>query len=222
MSIAPAKREVGDMGLQPAAVRPPVVAGQDGWASLFASAFRTSRNPMVLLDADRRHVDSNGAYLKLLGYNRDRILGTAVWEFVAGGPLVSSQEWARLMATRNFTGEVGLVARDGTVIAVQWGATAEVVTGSQRVLLVVLSTSRWGKRFRRDILPDQPPGSLSPRELEIVRLVAMGDSGPEIADELHISHDTVRTHVRNAMAKLGARSRAHLVARALGDGHVLT
>ena len=40
-------------------------------------------------------------------------------------------------------------------------------------------------------------------------------------DELLIAHDTVRTHVRNAMTKLGARSRAHLVAKALGEGHAL-
>ena len=52
-----------------------------------------------------------------------------------------------------------------------------------------------------------------------MRLVAAGQTGPEIADHLHISHATVRTHVRNAMAKVGARSRAHLVAKALGDGH---
>jgi DNA-binding NarL/FixJ family response regulator len=54
-----------------------------------------------------------------------------------------------------------------------------------------------------------------------VGLIAHGESGPEIADQLHISHDTVRTHVRNAMTKLGARSRAQLVAKSLGDGHVL-
>jgi DNA-binding CsgD family transcriptional regulator len=41
--------------------------------------------------------------------------------------------------------------------------------------------------------------------------------GREIADELHIAHDTVRTHVRNAMTKLDARSCAHQVAKALGD-----
>ena len=49
----------------------------------------------------------------------------------------------------------------------------------------------------------------------------MAHTGPESADELHISHDTVRKHVRNAMTKLGARSRAHLVAKALGEGHAL-
>jgi DNA-binding NarL/FixJ family response regulator len=53
----------------------------------------------------------------------------------------------------------------------------------------------------------------------VVQLVA--HTGPEIADELDICRDTVRTHVRNAMTKLGARSRAHLVAKALGDGLVL-
>ena len=68
---------------------------------------------------------------------------------------------------------------------------------------------------------EEDPAALSERELEIVRLVALGRSGPEIADELGIAHDTVRTHVRNAMAKVGARSRAHLVAKALGEGHVL-
>ena len=56
---------------------------------------------------------------------------------------------------------------------------------------------------------------------EIVWLVSLGGTGPEIADELGISHDTVRTHVRNAMDKLDARSRAHLVAKALGEGAVL-
>jgi DNA-binding CsgD family transcriptional regulator len=46
-------------------------------------------------------------------------------------------------------------------------------------------------------------------------------TGAELADKLHISHDTVRTHVPCATTKLGARSRAHLVAKALGDGLLL-
>ena len=88
------------------------------------------------------------------------------------------------------------------------------------MLFVVLSTSRWGRHSRRD--SEAGTGeTLSAREREIVRLVAAGETGPEIAEHLHISHETVRTHVRNAMAKVGARSRAHLVAKALGDGHAL-
>lgn len=65
------------------------------------------------------------------------------------------------------------------------------------------------------------PGLLSEREREVVRLVAQGRTGPEIADELHIARDTVRTHVSNAMTKMGARSRAELVAKALGAGLIL-
>jgi DNA-binding CsgD family transcriptional regulator len=101
------------------------------------------------------------------------------------------------------------------------GAHAETVTGRRLVLFTALSTERWGRRFRRDPAPSGGDESLSGRESEVVRLVAMGSSSPEIADELHIANDTVRTHVRNAMEKVGARSRAHLVAKALGDGHVL-
>ena len=101
------------------------------------------------------------------------------------------------------------------------GAQAEVATGRQLVLFVALSTSRWGRRFRRPISPEPEPGTLSEREREVVGLVASGRTGREIADELTIAHDTVRTHVRNAMPKLGARSRAHLVAKALGDAHLL-
>jgi DNA-binding NarL/FixJ family response regulator len=106
-------------------------------------------------------------------------------------------------------------------VTIQWAADTEIVTGRRLVLFVALSTSRWGRHFRRPDDGGSQPRKLSARELEIVRLVAHGSTGPEIADELQISDETVRTHVRNAMGKLGARSRAHLVVKALGDGLVL-
>ena len=55
-----------------------------------------------------------------------------------------------------------------------------------------------------------------------MRLIALGRSGPEISEELQIAHNTVRTHVSNSMLKMGARSRAHLVANALSRGVVLS
>jgi PAS domain S-box-containing protein len=191
------------------------------WSGLFSAAFRRSANAMVLLDERRRHVDANGAYLKLLGHGREELLGRPVYNFVAGGPLASPAEWSAALAAREFTGEVDLLSADGSTVSVQWAATVEVVTGHRLVLFVALNTSRWGPRFRRDISNDLESGALSEREREIVRLVALGRTGPEIADELHIAHDTVRTHVRNAMTKVGARSRAQLVAKAIGDGLVL-
>jgi PAS domain S-box-containing protein len=195
--------------------------GQEGWAGLFASAFKGSRNAMVLLDEQRRHVEVNGAYLAQLGYPRQRLIGVPIYEFVVGGPVLSEQEWEEALARDSFTGEGEIIAADGSRVSVQFAAHVEVVTGRRLVLFVVLSTSRWGRHFRRNVDETPTAQALSQREREIVRMIADGDSGPEIAAQLHISHDTVRTHVRNAMTKLGARSRAQLVAKSLGEGHVL-
>lgn len=193
---------------------------RSGWGELFRTAFRQSRNAMVLVDSHRRLVDVNGAFLRLLGRSREELLGRPFSTVVEGGPLLTEAQWAEDLAAGHFGGEVGLVCADGTVVVQHWDATAATITGRQIVLGVALSTTRWGARFRRETEKDVR-GDLSDRELEIVRLVSLGSTGREIADELGIAHDTVRTHVRNAMGKVGARSRAHLVAKALGEGHVL-
>jgi PAS domain S-box-containing protein len=197
------------------------VAAGGEWANLFSTAFGQSRNPMVLVDGSRILVDVNGASLKLLGYRREEMLGRPLFEFVAGGPQFTPEEWRERLETHRYTGEGRLLASDGATVAVQYAATTEVVTGRKLVLVVTLSSSRWGGRFRRVTASGNGPKALSPREREIVRLVALGNTGPEIADELRITHDTVRTHVRNAMEKTSARSRAHLVAKALGEGLIL-
>jgi DNA-binding CsgD family transcriptional regulator len=176
---------------------------------------------MVLLDASRRLVDANSAYLQLLSYRRADVIEQPMYRFVVGGPLVSPEEWRAALAEGRFAGEAKMQCADGSIVAVQWAATTEVVTGRQLVLVVALNTSRWGPRFRRTLPAGHEPEALSRREREIVRLVALGSTGPEIAAELQITHDTVRTHARNAMAKTGARSRAHLVAKALGEALAL-
>ena len=61
-------------------------------------------------------------------------------------------------------------------------------------------------------------GVLSPREREVIALLAEGLTGPEIAERLFISPATVRTHVENAMGKLEARTRVHAIAIALRQG----
>jgi len=58
---------------------------------------------------------------------------------------------------------------------------------------------------------------LTRREREVLRLLADGLSNEEIGKQLYISHETVRTHVRKAMAKLDADTRTQAVARALRD-----
>jgi DNA-binding NarL/FixJ family response regulator len=61
---------------------------------------------------------------------------------------------------------------------------------------------------------------LSPREREILGLLSKGLSGEEAAKQLFLSSEIVRTHVRNAMTKLGAATRVHAVALALKRGEI--
>lgn len=66
--------------------------------------------------------------------------------------------------------------------------------------------------------PDKSEEELSAREQEVLRLVALGYSGQQIADRLFISASTVETHRAHIMSKLGLRGRAQLVRYALGKG----
>ena len=61
-------------------------------------------------------------------------------------------------------------------------------------------------------------GRLTVREQEVLELLARGKSGNEIAEELHIAPLTVRTHIRNLMAKMGVHSRLEAVTFGLTNG----
>lgn len=63
-----------------------------------------------------------------------------------------------------------------------------------------------------------PKVSLSPRETEVLRLVASGNSNPAIAAALFVSEATVKTHLLHAFEKLNARDRTHAVTRAMELG----
>ncbi len=63
-----------------------------------------------------------------------------------------------------------------------------------------------------------PFSQLSPRELEVLHLIVEGQSNPAIAATLHLSKNTVKTHVRNIMNKLGADCRIKIAVIALRLG----
>jgi DNA-binding CsgD family transcriptional regulator len=80
---------------------------------------------------------------------------------------------------------------------------------------VLLDVDVDGTRYqltRRPVAVDAV-AELSPREQEIVRMVAMGHPNKTIASVLEISSWTVNTHLRRVFAKLGVTSRAAMVAR---------
>ena len=62
--------------------------------------------------------------------------------------------------------------------------------------------------------PRPPLEPLSDSEIRVLRYLPTNLSGPEIAGELYVSHNTVRTHITHLYAKLGTHSRAEAVARA--------
>lgn len=67
--------------------------------------------------------------------------------------------------------------------------------------------------FREPVAARDPETQLSPREAEILRLLARGDRSKEIAGKLGIGVGTVNTHIRHVYEKLHVRSRAEAVAR---------
>lgn len=66
--------------------------------------------------------------------------------------------------------------------------------------------------------PEGPPGGLTPREIDVLRLVTAGHTNPEIAEKLVISIRTVETHRAAIHRKLGTNSRAEVVTFAREHG----
>jgi DNA-binding NarL/FixJ family response regulator len=74
------------------------------------------------------------------------------------------------------------------------------------------------KRLVAGLVPEPATDGLTARETEVLRLIAQGLSNPEIAGRLFISEATVKTHINNTFAKIGARHRAEAVRYAYRKG----
>ena len=102
-------------------------------------------------------------------------------------------------------------------LALKSGDPTELIDGIELV-------AEGGTYFDRRLEPllNEPPGKglLSPREREVLALLAQGRTNEAAAGELFLSEETVRTHVRNAMRKLDAHTRLHAVVLALASGEI--
>ncbi len=102
-------------------------------------------------------------------------------------------------------------------------ASAEhVVSAIRQVYLgsVVLPQSLAAKMLEGSEPAEPGVAELTERELEVLRLIAHGLGNKEIAARLSLSENTVKTHVRNILSKLNARSRAEAAAYAVKKGLV--
>jgi PAS domain S-box-containing protein len=191
--------------------------GSDGWREMFWRVFGSSLSPMMLLAPDRRVVAVNYAMIANLGYSREEMLGRPLDVFhdsVEWDTL--DARWREFQRRGSFDGERKMVRADGDRVDMQYAAHWTEVDGRSLALYVAIHVS---SQPRRTNVANLPTGEgLSPRELEVLRWVALGQRAHEIGTVLGIAACTVESHVRNAMRKVGARSQAQLVAIACGHG----
>ena len=104
--------------------------------------------------------------------------------------------------------------------AIRAGARGFVLKSAppQRVIAALRTVAAEGTFIDPDLAGALTDGEssalavLSERELQVLQLLADGHNGQRIAELLYLSPETVRTHVRNATSKLGARTRVQAVA----------
>jgi DNA-binding CsgD family transcriptional regulator len=148
----------------------------------------------------------------------------AVWSAPDAVADVTADVWVFETADR-----VGEVAPGGRVLFIDLDDDAGAAGGSfgHPVLRASCDLTHLVAVLRGEAAPAPPrpaPGApvvarLSPREVEVLTRLAAGDSQPEIAAALAVSEQTVRTHIQNAMAKVGAhlRREALLLAQQAGQ-----
>jgi DNA-binding NarL/FixJ family response regulator len=104
------------------------------------------------------------------------------------------------------------------------GAQAYILKGNVRKdLLDTIRAVRAGKKFihgevAAELASHAADAPLSEREIEVLSLIAAGNSNKLIADELAISEDTVKGHVKSILSKLGVNDRTHAVTVGLKRG----
>ena len=125
---------------------------------------------------------------------------------------------AHIVVLTTYTGDAQVLR------ALRAGARGYILKGHvHRELLETIRAVHAGqKRIPPDIAAElaehAADDALSPREIDVLRLIAAGNSNKLIADQLSIGEATVKSHVTNILSKLGANDRAHAVTIGLKRG----
>lgn len=125
---------------------------------------------------------------------------------------------ARIIVLTTYAGDVQ-VSR-----ALKAGARAYLLKGSLRkelletIRAVHAGQKRLSPEVAAEIAEHATDDTLTPREIDVLRLVAGGNANKEIAAQLSLTEETVKSHIRNILGKLGANDRTHAVAIGLKRG----
>jgi DNA-binding NarL/FixJ family response regulator len=125
---------------------------------------------------------------------------------------------ARFIVLTTYTGDVQVMR------ALKAGARAYLLKGLLRkelletIRLVHAGQKRIPPEVAAELAEHATDNSLSSREIEVLRLISGGNANKEIAAQLSITEETVKGHVKNILAKLGANDRTHAVTIGLKRG----
>ena len=125
---------------------------------------------------------------------------------------------ARIIVLTTYTGDAQVLQ------ALKAGARGYILKGHvHRELLGIIRTVYSGQKcippeIAAELADHASDDDLTPRQVEILRLIAKGNANKQIADRLEIGEATVKSHITNILSKLGANDRTHAVAIALKRG----
>jgi DNA-binding NarL/FixJ family response regulator len=140
-----------------------------------------------------------------------------------GEASISGQETIRIL--HRSSPVLGIVAhgerpeRHIASAALQAGASAYVArtAGIEELRRAVDAASAQERFVDPAVPPKGSRGKLTQRQRQILQLLADGESTTVAARELDLSEETVKTHMKNALARLGARNRSHAIAIAMRE-----
>jgi DNA-binding CsgD family transcriptional regulator len=179
---------------------------------------------MALLDRGRCYVAVNDAFLDLFQCRREDVIGSRASATLIGAERSArSESWDQMLASGELYGEHVVTYPERPPMRVSYAAHASRVDGQWLALFVTLSArvEPGGAELISTSLPathSLASAALTAREREVVHRVALGATSRQIASDLFLSPATVRSHIRNAMTKANAHTRAQLVAIVLGEG----
>ncbi len=124
---------------------------------------------------------------------------------------------ARIIVLTTYNGDVQVLR------ALRAGARAYLLKGHDRELIETIHAVHEGRKkippeVAAELAEHATDDELSEREIEVLRLIAAGNSNKQIADRLFVAEATIKSRISNILSKLCASDRAHAVTIALRRG----
>ncbi|HEX6468972.1 MAG TPA: response regulator transcription factor [Streptosporangiaceae bacterium] len=191
------------------------VVGQAGDGQQAVALARTLRPDVIVMDIRMPTMDGLAATEKIVG-------GASPDGTPADGPRVlvlTTFDLDEYVYEALGAGASGFLLKDASAADLINGV--RVVAGGDALLAPSITRrliSDFARRRRHERPRPDVAASLTPRELDVLRLIARGLSNIEIADELFLAEQTVKTHVGHVLMKLGLRDRTQAVVFAYENG----